>query len=115
MADGGQQRDFVYVADCVSVMLWLLENPKVNGIFNLGTGKARSFAELATALCAAVGKPPRLVYVDMPAAIRPNYQYFTEARMERLRGLGYSRPFTSLEDGVRDYVQRYLSQPDRYR
>jgi ADP-L-glycero-D-manno-heptose 6-epimerase len=115
VADGGQLRDFVYVADCVNVMLWLLENPKVSGIFNLGAGKARSFAELATALFAAVGKPARLAYVDMPAAIRPTYQYFTEARMERLRGLGYTKPFTSLEDGVRDYVQHYLSQTDRYR
>jgi ADP-L-glycero-D-manno-heptose 6-epimerase len=115
VADGGQLRDFVYVADCVQVMLWLLENPKINGILNLGTGAARSFADLATALFAAVGKPARLAYVDMPAAIRPNYQYFTQARMERLRALGFSRPFTSLEDGVRDYVQRYLSRPDRYR
>jgi ADP-L-glycero-D-manno-heptose 6-epimerase len=113
--DGGQRRDFVYVADCVQVLLWLLANPKVNGILNLGTGKARSFAELATALYAAVGKPPRLTYVDTPTAIRPNYQYFTEARMDRLRSLGYTRPFMSLEDGVRDYVQRFLSQPDRYR
>jgi ADP-L-glycero-D-manno-heptose 6-epimerase len=115
VADGGQLRDFVYAADCVQVMLWLLENPKINGILNLGTGTARSFADLATALFAAVGKPARLSYVDMPAAIRPNYQYFTQARMERLRALGYSRPFTSLEDGVRDYVQNYLSRPDRYR
>ena len=115
VADGGQLRDFVYVGDCVQVMLWLLENPKVNGIFNLGTGMARSFADLATALFAAVGKPPRIAYVEMPAAIRPNYQYFTQARMERLVALGYSRPFTSLEDGVREYVQRYLSRPDRYR
>ena len=115
VADGGQLRDFVYVADFVNVMLWLLENPKVSGIFNLGTGKARSFADLATALFAAVGKPARLAYIDMPAAIRPNYQYFTEARMQRLRDLGYARPFTSLEEGVREYVQRHLSQPDRYR
>jgi ADP-L-glycero-D-manno-heptose 6-epimerase len=115
VADGGQSRDFVYVDDCVQLMLWLLENPKINGIFNLGTGTARSFADLAKALFAAVGKPARLAYVDMPAVIRPNYQYFTQARMERLRSLGYSRPFTSLEDGVREYVQRYLSGPDRYR
>ncbi|HEV2700328.1 MAG TPA: ADP-glyceromanno-heptose 6-epimerase [Steroidobacteraceae bacterium] len=115
VADGGQLRDFIYVADCVNVMLWLLDNPKVSGLFNLGTGKARSFADLATALFAAVGKPARLAYVDMPVAIRPNYQYFTEARMERLRALGYTQPFTSLADGVRDYVQRHLSQPDRYR
>src|SRR5580698_4630202 len=115
IGDGGQQRDFVYVVDCVHVMLWLLGNRQVNGIFNLGTGTARSFAELATALYGAVGKPPRLTYVDTPAAIRPNYQYFTEARMERLRAAGYARPFMTLEEGVRDYVQRFLSQADRYR
>jgi ADP-L-glycero-D-manno-heptose 6-epimerase len=115
VADGGQLRDFVYVTDCVQVMLWLLDNPKINGIFNLGTGTARSFADLATALFSAVGKPARLAYVDMPTVIRPNYQYFTQARMERLRSLGYSRPFTSLEDGVREYVQGYLSRTDRYR
>jgi ADP-L-glycero-D-manno-heptose 6-epimerase len=115
VSDGGQRRDFIYVTDCVQVMQWLLGNPKVNGIFNLGTGVARSFADLATALYAAVGKPPRLAYVDTPIAIRPNYQYFTEARMDRLRSQGYTRPFMTLEEGVRDYVQRYLSQADRYR
>ncbi len=115
VSDGGQQRDFVYVADCVQVLQWLLANPKVNGIFNLGTGVARSFAELATALYAAVGKPPRLTYVDTPLAIRPNYQYFTQARMDRLRAQGYTRPFMTPEEGVRDYVRRFLSQPDRYR
>jgi ADP-L-glycero-D-manno-heptose 6-epimerase len=113
--DGGQLRDFVYVGDCVSVMLWLLEHPRVNGIFNLGTGKARSFADLATALFKAVGKNATLTYVDMPANIRPNYQYFTEARMDRLRAAGYSSPFTSIEDGIQDYVHRFLSQADRYR
>jgi ADP-L-glycero-D-manno-heptose 6-epimerase len=115
ISDGGQRRDFVYVVDCVHVMLWLLGNRQVNGIFNLGTGTARSFAELATALYGAVGKPPRLTYVDTPVAIRPNYQYFTEARMDRLRSAGYARRFMTLEEGVRDYVQRFLSQPDRYR
>ena len=115
VADGGQLRDFIYVADCIRVMLWLLEHPGINGIFNLGTGTARSFADLATALFAALGKPARLSYVDMPEAIRPNYQYFTQARMDRLRNLGYSGAFTPLEEGVRDYVQRFLSRPDRYR
>lgn len=115
VTDGGQLRDFVYVGDCVRVMQWLLEHPRVNGIFNLGTGTARSFAELATALFAAVRRSPVLSYVDMPTNIRPNYQYFTQASMERLRTAGYSQPFTSLEDGVRDYVQRFLSRPDRYR
>jgi ADP-L-glycero-D-manno-heptose 6-epimerase len=113
--DGGQLRDFVYVGDCVNVMLWLLGQPHINGIFNLGTGKARSFAELATALFAAVGRTPLLTYIDMPTDIRPNYQYFTEARMERLRTVGYGSPFASVEDGVREYVQRFLSRPDRYR
>jgi ADP-L-glycero-D-manno-heptose 6-epimerase len=113
--DGGQKRDFIYVRDCVEVMLWLLEHPEVSGLFNLGSGQARSFAELAQALYAALGHPARLQYVDMPPALRVRYQYFTEARMERLRRAGYTRPFTSLEDGVRDYVQRYLSQADPYR
>jgi ADP-L-glycero-D-manno-heptose 6-epimerase len=115
IADGGQQRDFVYVLDCVHVMLWLLATPQVSGIFNLGTGKARSFAQLATALYAAFGKSARLTYIDTPLAIRDNYQYFTEARMDRLRSAGYTRPFMSLEDGVADYVQHFLSRPDRYR
>jgi ADP-L-glycero-D-manno-heptose 6-epimerase len=113
--DGGQKRDFVYVRDCVEVVLWLLDQPQVNGLFNLGTGHARSFVELVRALCAALARPARLEYVEMPPAVRAHYQYFTEARMERLRSAGYTRPFTSLEEGVRDYVERYLSQPDPYR
>ncbi|MDB6092160.1 MAG: Nucleoside-diphosphate-sugar epimerase [Gammaproteobacteria bacterium] len=113
--DGGQKRDFVYVGDCVDVALWLLGHPEVNGLFNLGTGHARSFEDLARAVFGALGRPPHIEYVDMPDAIRPNYQYFTQASMKRLRAAGYTRPFTSLVDGVRDYVERYLSQPDRYR
>jgi len=115
VADGGQKRDFIYVRDCVEVMLWLLEHGDVNGLFNLGSGQARSFEELARAVCAALERPARIEYIDMPAALRAHYQYFTEARMERLRAAGYTRPFTRLEDGVRDYVQRYLSQADPYR
>ncbi len=115
VSDGGQQRDFVYVGDCIDVMLWLLDHPRINGIFNLGSGQARSFADLARALFAAVNRPAEIAYIDMPAVIRPNYQYFTEARMERLRAAGYTRPFTALEDGIREYVQRHLSQPDPYR
>ncbi len=113
--DGGQMRDFIYVADCVDVMLWLLENRGVSGLFNLGTGVARSFADLARAMAVAAGAEPRIEFVPMPEALRGRYQYFTEARMERLAAAGYRRGFTSLEDGVRDYVQRYLSQADRYR
>ena len=113
--DGGQKRDFVYVKDCVEVALWLLSHPAVNGIFNLGTGHARTFEDLARALFVALQQPANIEYIDMPPAIRPNYQYFTEASMERLRQAGYTRGFTSLAEGVRDYVGRYLSQPDRYR
>ncbi|MDB6012665.1 MAG: Nucleoside-diphosphate-sugar epimerase [Gammaproteobacteria bacterium] len=113
--DGGQKRDFVYVGDCVDVVCWLLEQRSVNGLFNLGTGHARSFDDLARAVFAALQRPADVQYIDMPAAIRPNYQYFTEASMERLRNAGYTHPFTSLADGVREYVGRYLSQPDRYR
>jgi ADP-L-glycero-D-manno-heptose 6-epimerase len=113
--DGGQKRDFVYVGDCVNVVSWLLEHPGVNGLFNLGTGHARTFEDLARALYAALDRPFEVEYVAMPEVIRPNYQYFTEASMERLRQAGYTRPFTSLVDGVREYVERYLSKPDRFR
>jgi ADP-L-glycero-D-manno-heptose 6-epimerase len=108
-------RDFVHVDDAVAVVLWLLDNPEVNGLYNLGTGRARSFADLASAAFAAVGQPPRIDYVDTPEPLRAQYQYFTEARMERLRAAGYAAPFTELEAGVADYVRRFLSQPDRYR
>lgn len=113
-ADGGQLRDFVHVDDCVAVMLWLYDNPSVSGLFNLGTGQARSFADLAQALFAAMDRPAEIEFVDTPPHIRQHYQYFTEAKMDRLRSAGYDRPFTSLEDGVRDYV-RYLESDDPYR
>lgn len=114
-ADGEQLRDFVYVRDCVDVVLWLLGQPRVSGIFNLGTGEARSFADVARAIAAALGIPPRVEYIPMPDAIRPNYQYLTQANMSRLRTSGYRAPFTSLEEGVRDYVVRFLASADRYR
>ena len=114
-ADGGQLRDFVHVDDCVAVMLWLYDTPSVSGLFNLGTGAARSFADLAGALFAAMDRPAEIDFVDTPPQIRQQYQYFTEARMERLRAAGYDRPFISLEDGVRDYVQTYLEANDPYR
>jgi ADP-L-glycero-D-manno-heptose 6-epimerase len=113
--DGGQLRDFIYVDDCVDVLLWLLEHPNVSGLLNLGTGRARSFADLARAIAAALGKSAIIEYVPTPEAIRANYQYFTEARMDRLRAAGYQRPFTSLEEGVRRYVHNHLSKLDRYR
>jgi ADP-L-glycero-D-manno-heptose 6-epimerase len=114
-ADGGQLRDFVYVADCVDVVLWLLENPAVSGLFNLGTGTARSFADLAGAVFAALGQTPAIEYIETPEDIREKYQYFTEARMERLRDAGFDRPFTSLEDGAIRYVQEFLATSDPYR
>ncbi|MBP2311209.1 ADP-glyceromanno-heptose 6-epimerase [Azospirillum soli] len=113
--DGGQLRDFIYVDDCVAVMLWLLDNPEVNGLFNVGTGQARSFKDLALATFAALGQPPRIEYFDMPEVLRGKYQYFTEARTERLRAAGFTQPFTTLEEGVRRYVQDFLTQPDPYR
>jgi len=113
--DGGQKRDFIYVRDCVDVIVWLLDHPRVTGLYNLGTGGARSFLDMAKALFAAVNRPVDVRYVDMPTNIRPNYQYFTEARMERLREAGYTRPFTSIEEGVGEYVEKYLARPDRYR
>ena len=114
-ADGGQSRDFIHVDDCVAVMLWLLDTPEVSGLFNVGTGKARSFRDLAEATFAALGLEPRVEYVDMPEHLRDKYQYFTQASTERLRAAGYTRPFTELEDGVRRYVQDFLEQPDPYR
>ena len=114
-ADGGQMRDFIYVRDCADVVAWLLKTPNVNGLFNLGTGKARAFLDLARAVFAAMNRKPNIAYVDTPAEIRDKYQYFTEARMERLRAAGYTGAFTSLEDGVSDYVQRFLSAADPYR
>ncbi|HZB92522.1 MAG TPA: ADP-glyceromanno-heptose 6-epimerase [Stellaceae bacterium] len=113
--DGGQCRDFVYVRDCVDMMLWLYDQPAVSGLFNIGSGAARSFAELAAAVYRAQGREPQIDFVDTPVEIRDRYQYFTEARMERLRAAGYDKPMTSLEDGVRDYIANYLSAADPYR
>ncbi len=113
--DGGQLRDFVYVKDCVDVMLWLLENPQVSGLFNLGTGKARSFRDLAEAVFTATGKPASITYRDTPIEIRDKYQYFTEANMQKLKAQGYGGNFHSLEDGIADYVTEYLAKDDPYR
>jgi len=112
--DGGQQRDFLYVKDAVAVMLWLLDHPEVNGIFNVGAGVARTWNDLAAAVFAAMDREPAVDYVDMPETLRGKYQYFTEAKMARLRGAGYGTPFFSLEDGVADYVRQYLAATDRY-
>jgi ADP-L-glycero-D-manno-heptose 6-epimerase len=113
--DGGQKRDFVYVRDCVDVVLWFLDHAENSGLFNLGTGQARTWMDLANALYASLDRPPKVEIIDMPAELRAKYQYFTEARMDRLRAAGYRRPFTSLESGIHDYVTQYLTAEDAYR
>jgi ADP-L-glycero-D-manno-heptose 6-epimerase len=115
VADGDQRRDFIYVDDAVSVLRWLLEATGINGIFNVGTGKAESFRDMIGAMFKALGKPADIEYVDMPQAIRGQYQYFTEARVERLRSAGYNAGFTPLEIAVGQYVTDYLNRDDRYR
>lgn len=109
-ADGMQLRDFVYVKDVCQVILWFLEHPKVSGLFNVGTGKARSFSQLAEAIFQALELPASIRYVDMPEELRPKYQYYTQADMTKLRAAGYDLPFTELETGVLDYVKNYLCQ-----
>jgi ADP-L-glycero-D-manno-heptose 6-epimerase len=115
IADGDQRRDFIYVDDVVRVIMWLLASGSVNGIFNVGTGKARSFRELIVAAYEALGISPNIEYIDMPAQIRNSYQYFTQASVDRLQGAGYNGGFTSLENAVAVYVRNFLDQPDRYR
>jgi ADP-L-glycero-D-manno-heptose 6-epimerase len=113
--DGGQLRDFVYVDDVVNIIDWLLQTPDVSGVFNAGSGQARSFADLARATFAAAGKEAAIAYIDMPEAIRDRYQYFTEASMDRIRAVGFNGQSTPLEEGVRRYVQDFLAKPDPYR
>jgi ADP-L-glycero-D-manno-heptose 6-epimerase len=115
IADGEQKRDFIYVDDAVAVVRWLVDTPAVSGIYNVGTGQARSFRDLATAMFDALGLSPAIEYVDMPPAIRDRYQYFTESRVDNLRRAGYNGGFTPLEDAVAVYVRRFLDQADRYR
>jgi ADP-L-glycero-D-manno-heptose 6-epimerase len=115
--DGQQLRDFIYVKDILKVCYWLMENAgkkPANGLYNLGTGKARTFEDLVRATFSGVGKPAKINYIDMPADIRDKYQYFTEARMEKLIAAGYAEPFYSLEAGVMDYVKNYLSDNNYY-
>jgi ADP-L-glycero-D-manno-heptose 6-epimerase len=114
IADGDQQRDFVYVKDCAEAMLWLWRQGRECGVYNIGTGAARSFRELMEATGAACGTPPRIEYVETPPDIRSSYQYLTEARLSHLRATGYNAPFTSLEDAVKDFVAGYLATPDPY-
>jgi ADP-L-glycero-D-manno-heptose 6-epimerase len=115
IADGDQRRDFIYVDDTVRVMMWLLATPSVSGIFNVGTGKARSFKDMMLAAYAALGLRPNIRYVEMPASIRDSYQYFTQAAVGRLQRAGYNGGFTALEGAVELYVRGHLDRADRYR
>lgn len=101
--DGGQRRDFVYIKDVVDAMYFLFQNPSKTGIFNLGTGKSRTWSDVAKSMFAAVGKKENIEYIDMPDYLRAKYQYFTEAKMDNLRKAGYNKPFMELEDSVKDY------------
>lgn len=112
--DGEFKRDFVYIKDCVDVIWWLLNNKKVNGIFNLGTGRAQSWNDLANGLFAAMDKKPKIEYIEMPEHLRAQYQYFTEAKMDKLTKAGCKVKFRSLEDGIKDYVQNHLMLSDPY-
>ena len=107
-------RDFVYIKDCVDLIWWLLENPDVGGICNVGSGTARTWNDLAAAVFAAMGRPLSINYIDMPEALRGKYQYFTEADMGWLERKECPLAFHSLEDGVRDYVRNYLLADDPY-
>ena len=114
--DGEHCRDFVYVKDAAAIVCSFMEkaNPKNNGIYNVGTGLARTFKDLSENVIANMGKAPHITYIDMPSDLQGKYQYFTQANMEKLRKAGYKTPMTTLEDGIKDYVQNYLMQIDPY-
>lgn len=113
-ADGQQLRDFVYVKDCCKIMLWFLQQSRANGIYNVGSGVARSFTDLVEAMAAALKLRPKIAFVPMPESIREKYQYFTQADMTKLRDAGYAGQMFSLESGVADYINSYLNTADRY-
>src|SRR5690606_27099832 len=109
-ADGEQKRDFVYVKDAVDVSLHFLESRDHGGLLNCGTGEARTWKDLVTAVFAAMDRPANIEFIDMPPTLRDKYQYFTQADVTKLRQAGYTAPFTPLEEAVKDYVQNYLAQ-----
>ena len=111
--DGEQKRDFVYVKDVIKVLFWFLEHRPENSIYNLGTGKARSFIDLAKSIFSAMNIKENIEFIDMPKDIRDKYQYFTEANMTKLHNIGYNYSFYSLENGISDYVKNYL-MPYKY-
>jgi ADP-L-glycero-D-manno-heptose 6-epimerase len=113
--DGGQARDFIYVLDAAAVVLWLLDRPRVSGIYNVGTGQARSFKDMMHAMFKVLNRAPDIEFIEMPASLARQYQYLTEAKMERLRAAGYDAAFTPLEAAVEDYLTRFLGRADPYR
>ena len=113
--DGEQLRDFVWVGDCVSVVMWLLKNPYVSGLFNVGTGQARTFYDLAKATWTAMEKKKKIGFKEMPETLRDKYQYYTQADLSNLRAKGYNKPMTPLEEGIRQYVQNFLNKEDAYK
>jgi ADP-L-glycero-D-manno-heptose 6-epimerase len=104
----------VYVKDCANIIVHFFQHKAANGIYNIGTGQARSFKDLATNVMENMDKEPHITYIDMPEDLRGKYQYFTQANMAKLRAAGYTMPMTSLEDGVKDYVKNYLMHEDQY-
>jgi ADP-L-glycero-D-manno-heptose 6-epimerase len=115
IADGDQQRDFIYVDDVVAVVLWLTQTPRVSGLFNVGTGRPSSFRDMITAMFAAMRRVPNIEYIAMPESIRDSYQYFTQASVEKLQRAGYNAGFTPIKEAVKRYVTGFLDQPDRFR
>lgn len=113
-ADGDQQRDFVYIKDCVDLIWWLVDNPSVNGVFNVGSGQASSWNDLAKAVFAAMKLPLKIEYIDMPEQLRDRYQYFTRAETEKLAATGWPAHFTGMEAAANDYIVNYLQQKDMY-
>ena len=111
---GEQLRDFIYVRDCTRIMAWMLENPSVTGLYNVGTGTARSFNDLANATFSALDRQPAINYIPMPETLRDKYQYYTCADISKLRSAGFNSAFTPIEDGIREYVQHYLSSDNPY-
>ncbi|MDC0348795.1 ADP-glyceromanno-heptose 6-epimerase [Alphaproteobacteria bacterium] len=112
-ADGGQLRDFIYVKDCVQAMMWFYENPQLQGLYNVGTGKARSFEDLVNAVYASLGEKPKIQYIEMPDALKKTYQNFTKSNQSKLSDAGFT-PYYSLEQGVKEYVHSFLDLDDPY-
>ena len=113
--NGGQIRDFIYVNDCISVIQWFIKNPQISGIFNCGTGEGRTFEDLVKAVFQTIKKSPKINYIEMPDNIKNQYQYYTKAENIKLKNIGYKKEFTSLEDGISDYLKNYLLKNNIYR